>query len=360
MPELTYSSSMQNDIALLVSKSLYANLSTEQKTMIDGESLGSPTGAVGRALSLLGEYANKLNLGAPDEIPSIWEHWLVKKAAADCAASFSVAEDEDLTRAAFTAQVEAFQAYSMLASDHTTADDLGYEVQKIRRYVFTSTTSGDKPVLPQVSLIDTAIESVLSELWNMADWSFRSQDIVVNLAANGTVTYTPAVTVTKFLSPILFYTDVNGGQCVLADDEMINEWRSENDLDTGKPEYFRTSKTGSTVSLVFNRDPDDAYTMRTSVAVGTPAMASIDNLNTMLGLITNEFKPIIRDWVLGKVLARMSQRESTAILRQVHDQMDSMLYTMNASESEEKQDSYRSGRRQSLGGPSFGDSGGFV
>ena len=359
MPALIYSTSLQNDIAFLLSKRSYATLDTNQKTMIDGNNLASPGGAVGRALTGIRQYANFLNLGAPDEIPVEWADWFVQKAASSAAAAFSVSEDEDLKQAARLAQLEAFQSFSMIASDDTSStEDYGFEVQAVRRYVISSCVAGNKPVIPQTSVIDTSLESVINELWNMADWNFRQQEIEITVDTNGDITYSPAITLDKITTPNLLYTDGEQGSCVLVNDDTMRQWQSD-DNNTGRPEYYRTTKSGSSVSIVFNRVPDKSYTMKASATVSLPAMISVASMNMALDLFTHEFKPLVRDWVLAKVLSRLGSNRFGPIDRDVRERIETKLYSMNSTESEEKQGSRSTMRRQTLGGPGYGDMGGF-
>lgn len=359
-----YSSTIQDDIALLLARKSYSALGTDQSKIIDGGAATSPPtkGAAGRAWTALSSLARLLNLAAPDEIPDAWSRWFILEAAADAANAFSRAEDEDLAQAARVAKIEAYQTFSLLdASDEVSPSDMGLSVASVRRYVMSSAASGDAPATPNVSTVDTSLESVLSKLWNMAEWSFRRKEVTLTLATDGTVTASPSVTIDKVISSQLFYTGGERGVCQLADRETMQDWLSNDDIAAGKPEFFMTTKAGSAVTLVFNRTADQEYQMLATVSPRLGAISDTDSMNTALGLVTSEFVPMIRDWVLGSVLVRMGDRRGRGILQGATEEVESMAYTADATEAEEKTDSHRVSRRRTLGGPrGWGDCGGFV
>ena len=358
---LIYDATLQSQIALRLARKTFSDLSTNQKLIVDGNwSAGSAGGAAGRAYTTLQQYANYFNLTDADAIPDAWERWFIALACADAAHAFSTAEDEDLVQEERAARLDAISSFSLVLSDAAVdSNDLGLTVDSLRRYVYSRATSGPEPLFPQVSIVDTSIEEVVRDLWNTADWSFRTQEVSIALATNGDVTFTPTVTLDKVASPELLYTDSRGGRCLLADDEMIRQYRSMSNLTTGKPEYFRTTKSGNTVSLLFNRDADQAYTMKGKVTIRLPSMTSEAEFNTALALFPSEFVTLIRDWVLGSVLTASGSRRAASVLDKVDQRLEHLIYTADATEAEEKEDSHRTGgRRHSLGGPRWGDLGG--
>lgn len=329
--------------------------------MIDGAATSPPGGAVGRALDSIERYAALMNVGAPDEVPDEWGHWVILEAAAGAAHAFSTAEDEDLTQAARAAQVKAFQSFTITdADDDVSGATPSLTVAGIRQYVMARCVTGREIVIPQISVIDTCLQNVLSDLWNMADWSFRQKEVEITLATNGTVTLSPSVTVDKVVSDTLYYTSGEQGECVLAERDLVKVYQSDDDLDTGKPEYFRTTRSGDTVSWLFNRTADQSYTMLGTVSIQLSATSSTATMNTALGLLPAEFITIVREWVLGSVLTAVGSRRAQAVVDSAQARLDQHAYTYIATESEHKQREDYAMRRKTLGGPSHSDLGGFL
>ena len=357
----TYGSSHQDEIALLLAKKEYSELSTAQKKMIDNGSSGSPGGAVGRAIDLVERYAALMNVGAPDEIPDEWGRWVILEAASDAAQAFSSAEDEDLTQKARNAQIRAFQSFTITdADDDVSGATPSLTVAGIRQYVMARCVSGTEVVIPQISVIDTCLQTILSDLWNMADWPFRAKEVEITLATNGTVTLDPSVTVDKVISSELYYTGGEQGKCVLADRDLIQQDLSDDELDTGKPEYFRTTRAGNTVSWLFNRTADQEYTMLGTVTVQLGATSDTTTMNTALGLLPAEFLTIVRDQVFGMVMQDMGSRRSGVIVERARQRLDNLAYSFATTENEDGQRDHTPMRRRTLGGPSRADIGGFM
>ena len=357
----SYAAAHQDELALLLAKKEYSSLTSAQKKMIDNGTTSSPGGAVGRAIQSIGAIAASLNIGAADEIPTEWGHWVILRAASHASHAFSVAEDEDLAQAERAAQIEAYQSFTLIDADaDLSGSGVTLTVAAMRQYVLTRCVSGREILIPQISVIDTCLQNVLSDLWNMADWSFRQKEVSIALATNGTVTLTPSVTVDKVVSHTLFYTDDEQGECVLADRDLIQRFQSDNNLDTGKPEYFRTTRSGDTVSWVFNRTADQAYTMLGTVSISLSAQSDTSTMNTALALLPSEFITIVREWVYGSVLSALGSTRARAVMDAAQDRLDQNAYTYIATEDEKKQRSDYPMRRKTIGGPSWNDMGGFV
>lgn len=356
-----YGAAHQDELAYLLAKKAYSALTTGQQKMIDNGSTVTPGGAVGRALDLVGRYAALMNVGSASAIPDEWGRWVVLEAAAQASPAFSSAEDTDLTQAARAAQVQAFQSFTITDADgELSGSTPTLTVAGVRQYVMARCVTGREIVIPQVSVIDTCLQNVLSDLWNMADWSFRQKEVEITLATNGTVTLSPSVSVDKVVSDTLYYTDGERGECVLADRDLIKRFASDDDLDTGKPEYFRTTRSGDTVSWVFSRTADKAYTMLGTVSIQLSAVSDTATMNTALGLLPSEFITIVREWVLGSVLTAMGSRRAQAVVDSAQARLDQHSHTYIATESENKQRDNYAMRSKTLGGPSYHDLGGFV
>lgn len=305
---LAYSTALQDQIALLLTRGAYSSLNTQQKKAIDGGSTPPAVGgAVSRAYGILGQYAN-MHAVADDtasSIPASWEAWLVCEAAVQAAPAFPTAEITDLRRNKAGAMRDAIISYSRTSQDDTGDASIGaFTRASIRSDVIVNALRQQRGALYlEPDMVDTVIEDVVAEVWNEADWSFKEKQVTLTIATDGTVTASDSVAVDRIVGDRIYYDSAFGGDCIKVDYETMLNYKSAS-TSSGKPQYFYLVRSGDELSWIFERGIDKQYTAKALVTAQTPSMTGDTTMDAGLDLFPTDFRPIIKDRVLAVCLLR--------------------------------------------------------
>lgn len=315
---LTYSATLQGQIANRVFRTAYATLETRDKDLIDGSwTTGAPGGAAGAALEELRPTAQYLDVVGSGDIPSEFQTWFLDVAVLRCATD--IGDDGNrlatLTRQVSRSRVNAVQYFARLPLSDTTGEGLSLTRANLVLFVVQSMFRGSKLVAPPVEIIDTAIRDTLTHIWMAGKWSFVRTPATMTLATDGSVSFSGMPGGAAFGFSLLGrwrYTSsagsvlpfwLEGGTAT----QMAQAKAAS--LSAGRPSLIRQTRYGNTDRFELDRTPDQEYTLKGEVRIDTPALTTVDELNTALGLFPPEFHEIIR----MQVLARCEERSPDTV-----------------------------------------------
>lgn len=303
---LTYTAKMQDDIAMLLTRGLYATLSTAQKVAIDDTwTSGIPDGAAGRALDVLGQYANMFSVVDTAEIPVTWEPWFVSEAVLQASPAFPSSEVTDTRRNNALARRDAIVSFSRQAYSSTTTGDMGALTRAgIRAFVITNAIKAKDSVFIEPAHIDGVIEEVVAEVWNEADWAFKTKFVTLTIAIAGTVTVSDSVIVDKIIGDRIQYDADFGGIAVSVDYPTLLDYKAAT-VSTGKPVYFHLLRAGDDLTWLWERTIDQIYTAKAMVTEQTPAMTDDASMDAALALFPTDFRSIMKNRILAVCLSHV-------------------------------------------------------
>jgi hypothetical protein len=302
---ITYDADHRDQIALLLGRGAYSDLKSSQQDAIDDSTLSPPGGAVARALNTLGQYANMYEADDTTTIPDTWLTWFIAETVMQAAPAFPSSDATELRRNLVTAKRDALVAHARQAFDNTDNGDIGaFTIASIRADTMVNALRQQRGSLfLEPSMIDAAIEEVVSEVWNDADWSFKRKQVTLTIATSGAVSSSDSVLVDKIIGDRLYYDSAFGGTCQSVDYETILDYKSS-DTSAGKPQYFHLLRDGDDLEWVFDRTPDQEYTAKALVTAQTPAMTSYATMNAGLALFPSDFRAVVKNRVLATCLMR--------------------------------------------------------
>ena len=188
---LSWTSSLQDLVALSVLQKAYTDLRAHEKTFLDGTAsvpTSAPGGVAGQALNVVGQYAQWFGQAGASaaNLPSVWEHVLV----AETAWRFSMGikpSDAAMHRQAVSAAWEAaMDSYSVADASANTLNDQSVHVQMIRFHVIRHCLrrSGKRRLYVPVPDIDNAINWAIDYIWYFGAWNFRTRHCAVTIPLN--------------------------------------------------------------------------------------------------------------------------------------------------------------------------------
>lgn len=209
----TYSTSLQDQIALSLKGNTYTNLDTATKTAIDGAwasgTLTIANGIAYQAMIRLMRYANFVEAAGADTAPDHWAGWFIWEVVSRASFQFSNDRYAEAKKTLESAMQEALSTYVASDADEA-ASTVGLSASKIniRKTVLHACVHQNPMLLPMPEQIDAGIRNALGEVWNYADWSFRrTTDILMIPKERGTsptVTYGSGNTPDKVTTTRLF------------------------------------------------------------------------------------------------------------------------------------------------------------
>lgn len=325
---ITYSAEFQDRIAVLLGRRPYSELTTAQKVAIDNDwSSGTPGGAAGDALLTLGQVANSFTVSdsTSTNIPDSWSRWFVTEVAMQAAPAFPTAEATDIRRNNALARRDALLSYSRADFDSTADGDIGaLTIQSLRANTVIHALRMSPAVYLDTAMVDDAIETAVTEIWNEADWKFKRRLVTLTIATDGTVTASDSVLVDKIIDDRIQYDAPEGGFAISVDYETIVDYKAADTTDS-KPLYFHLLRDGDNLSWIFERTPDKEYTAKAMVTMQTPSMSSQATMNTALGSFPTDFHGVVKDRVLATVMERLGRPQT-----QLSAKTDSKLHGLLA------------------------------
>ena len=303
---LTYDTAMQNDIALLLARCQYSDLTAEQRIAVDGNDAASPPvkGATGRAADTIMQYANAYTSSAVDwdSIPDTWRGWFIHEAAQLALAGFPDADRTAIQSAASHARREAIVSYATSDFNSSTAGLVGsLSMVALRNYVSVASIRASDSVILEPSLIDTAIEDVVQEIWTDADWTFKQVQATLTIGTDGSVTVGSGLSLDQLLDDRILYSGTTGGFAALVDWQTILDHAAGSPV-AGKPLLFHLTHGPDELVWTFERTPDQEYTAKGTFTLRTPTQTDRATIDSALALFPVDFRSVIKKRVLGVAL----------------------------------------------------------
>lgn len=363
---ITYSTAIQDEIALRLSRRSYSDLTADQKKMIDGGATppSVTSGAVKRAMDTIESWAVFLTLDPTEGIPLDWTGWLVALSALKAASGFSTADEGLLRREEAMARDDALRTYQRSAITSTAATDhFLVTAIELRRFVVSHCVSMPRPVLPTPEQIDAAIVETLEEVWDMADWSFRRALVTLTLGTDDSVTVDPDIDIDRLATESIVYVGSSsgstGGEAREVDADTMMRLKAKA-LADGKPRYFRLIDSDGGITWILDRTPDQEYTAKAEVLKEIGDLTTPTEIGTAAALFPKKFQPYLRKRVLATTLENLGRYNEADALEREAREYEEMLAQFDSPRSAPEMDP----RRQASFGmgalPMGGQIGGFV
>lgn len=331
---LSYTSAEQNDIAYRIHDRPYSELKPDQQNAIDGGSTSASSGHAKDALDLVRRWSSFVDPTAgADAAPDAARRWFVDEVVYAASRRLDPElvgrhrEARNDSRAAF------FETYTRSDWDETsTTEGLVVNHANLRRHVLSACVRQQRPVLPAPEDIDAAVRASITGVWNKAVWSWRRQPVQIGVATDTTVTVTPSVAIKGVLHDRLIYLGSTAGTTggtlrVVGDDDIGIEIAKG--YPAGKPLSVSLNLAGGDLQWLFDRTPDQAYTLRAVAILECPALASSANIDTALGRIPTDLHPLIQDLAVARVLSKYGAPGSAGMLRTVMEEISDTAHKVS-------------------------------
>ena len=324
MPLSASDTNVRDQVALRLADRTYANLTTQQTTIIGGTS-----GAIERALTTITRWSNFFDGTGLADAPDLWLPWLVDLATYEGSLAMRPDLSGEFRRKALESQRDAFLSWSRTSMVGTAeSDEKPFTLAALRRYIASRCVKRSDPVYPDISTIDSALDWTVTRIWNDANWRFTQVMATLTINTNQTVTAVDEaanpVTVDRIVGDILYLT---GGKGVVrsADRELILQNQTISGATPAQPRYFHMQKSASAIRWLFAPEPDVAYTAKCMVQIRTPSITDQTAFNAAMAQFPHEFVNIVRDMAYGKVLNDLSVRDGPMVLRQAADDLAGLV-----------------------------------
>ena len=361
---ISYSSDLQDEIALRVSGRSYNDLTDDQKKIIDGDSSNPvPTaGAAGRAYEELSKWAVYRTMDSTVGIPDEWKSWFVMQAAGDAGGRFTSADINEIRQERSRARRDALSAYIRSNPEDTTdSAHLGLTTVEMRRYCLASALRQSRPLLPEPFLIDQAIQEAIARTWDHTDWNFRRQTVTLTIATDGSVTVSGSLILDRLTSDAIFYTSAGdrGAKAVHVDIEEMLQMTAYDNSD-GRPDYFHVRPSDAGLQWTFERTPNEEYTAKAEGVTKVGALTTPAEMDTALG----EFPVDFHQYLKKRALANLYEIAGRVqIARELESECDRDLQVLARQDLPDRNMPVDRGRqrRQGMGRmPRGGIEGGFT
>jgi len=323
-----YDTTMQDDIAYRLHNKVYADLQPADKAAIDGNSVTLTTGHAFDAMTLLQRYNNFLAASGAATAPAEWRGWFLAETVYRCAMHMHPDRVREYAGLRKDALIQAIETYTQLGTDDTdTATNFGWLTTNIaiRKYVLDICVHQERMLLPTPERIDQAMRSRFVRVWNMGNWPFRRVQLTVTLPTSGQPTYSGSHTPDAITSTKMYYTDTAGkGSALVAVPADDMAYLLSQGYSTGRPRYCQITQLGAATAgtpfWVFERTPDQSYTVRAEVATVTPALTTPALFNTAMALLPPELLELLRESVGADVLESYGRPEGREMVKRVDAQ----------------------------------------
>lgn len=341
---ITYAAAIQDRIAYAVYGQANSALTTAQKAQLDGGwTTGSLTTGVAKdALDRVNQIAQWFALAGATAAPAEWAHWFVREAAYLLASNVRPDRADEFRQQREVAIDAALDSFSLTSADSASAANRTFTLRNLRYYVLNhcarrkesgANTGLRRRIFPPVEDIDDAVASVINEVWNMAPWVFRKRKVTFSLpedyggVVNSSLTDDNEI-FDAIVSREVYYTDEAGRGAKarwLSADEFC-QLEAVYGSATGRPVGFRieTANDQST-TWQFVPFPDRAYTFIGVATVKAPSVLSDATSATLAFQFPVEFKPILRDMILGRVLLMHGASDAQAVYGRAEEKANALL-----------------------------------
>lgn len=317
-------SNVRDQVALRLADRTYANLTTQQTTI-----LGGTSGSIPRALTTLQRWSNFFDGTGTADAPDDWMPWFVDLATYEGSLAMRPDLSGEFRRKALESQRDAFLSWSRGSMAGTTeTDEKAFTLAALRRYIASRCVKRADPVYPDISTIDSSLDWTIVRIWNDADWRFTQILATLTINTDQTVTAVDAdgnsITIDRILGDVIYLT--NGkGEVSSVDRDVILRHQTLTNPETGSPVFFHLQKTASTVRFWFAPVPDVAYTAKCMVQIRTPSITDATAFNAAMAQFPHEFVNVVRDMAYGKVLNDLSVRDGPMVLRQAAEDLAGLV-----------------------------------
>lgn len=325
---LTYSATLQTQIASRVFSLAYSGLTAVQKTLIDGDNATTPADGSSAAMALvvLRQYADMYEM-AGATIPDEFSAWFVCETAWRAIVTANPQREPEFRRLRDMTMEAALSAFARVGVTDSNSEATTLNLQNIRYHVVSSLLRMRPPVSVSAEQVDNATRWALQALWNRANWNFRRRFITATIGTDSTFTVTAGLesgeTVDKLLTRRLYHDD---GSAIIWASADVMARRKAVSTTTGRPTMFRVRDTGTTRTWQWDPSPDAAYTVKGEALVGGPGDWSNLADTTPFVRFPVDFHPTIRDLVLMKVLRDVGRiNEADFLGRQADEAVERLL-----------------------------------
>ena len=331
---LQWTADIRNQVSLLLLQHPYASMRADEQERLDGAvssgslPIGIPDKGVAREslmrlrqIAQWYEEAGVVDTTGSTTGPSVWEPVLIQECAYHLAQSLRPMELGRLRELRAESWANAINNYGVnsIADSSQMFGVSGLTPQRIRLHVLRCMARRQRRIMPPVAEIDFAIEWAINRLWECRVSLYRARHVIITIptASEGqTPTYTlvdgtslpSGEVVDSIISPRLCYSDTDGRNSLayarwgLA--EEFTSHRAAQGTETGRPQLFRVEQRGSsTLRWIWSPAPDQEYTAQAIVMVKAPTTPSAATDTAVLAKFPLEYKTLIMDLVLAKVLA---------------------------------------------------------
>jgi len=329
---LTYSTDIQDTIALLLVGNTYANLDATQKALMDGTSASSPPtkGVAKDAWDDVNGSFQWAELAGATVSPDAAQRWFIARCCRELALQLRPDRIDQFVKYEKEQYERALSTYSRKAINYDPAADTQYSAntyQNVRYYVVSTLLKRNPPVVLPIDLVDAAINRALLWLWNGYDWPFRRRSVTATITALSAVTFSGSDTFLSLATRRLYFSDVQSygsAVCVWADgDDMASKLSATGSAaSTGRPAYFRYQKAGDTVTWQFWPTPDTTYTATCEIYITGPGAPANATDTAPFLKFPAEFQPWIRELALAEALGSIGDGSSEAIRQRIKDECD--------------------------------------
>lgn len=218
----TYTTAIQNRIALDVFGVLYTSLTAAQKEHLDGTwTTGSlASGKAYDTLVQVQQIANYFEMAGGTSAPQVWEPWVIAQTAAELAPVYRPERVQSLMAAKESAIDQAIDTFTLrdpTGSFASTNDSQKITVQGIRYFCLNhgsrrkesgSNTGMRRRLFFPIDEIDSHTQWALNYIYNKELWSFRKRSVQVSIKYLSTVTGATWTESTKTLTQTGAFTNL--------------------------------------------------------------------------------------------------------------------------------------------------------
>lgn len=305
---LTYTTAVQDQIALRLAGSTYSNLPSEYKTAIDNNwTSGALAGGLAfEAQTLVRRYNDYLEISGTDVADDALLSWFIWEVVFRASHAFQPDREGSSMRHRDDAMRHALATHTRQDMDEDGNGLWTIDHNHIRSTAVDACVNMEPPYMPTPEMIDRAMRSRIAKLWIYADWRWRKKPITITIPTSGqpTTDLSAGQSLDGITSRRLFYDDTDGvgTQLVHVDATRMSYLKSQG-LSSARPEYCHITKTGGTLYWEFDRTPDQEYTVRGEALLGIPALTDGADFDTALALIPSDMHDILVDAIVGDVMA---------------------------------------------------------
>ena len=320
---ITYSTSIQDRIALLVYGVANTGLADYQKVLLDGTwTTGALSSGVAKdALQVLNQFGQWNEAVSSASAPPDWEQWFI----AESAYRLAIAARPDRIATIKQMREEAMEAALLTYSRTGIADNATAattSLTDLRQHVIASLSRMRPLKYVPVEQIDRAVQWAMNNLWNRGKWSFRRRMVTATIATDESVTITAGMesgeTIDDIVTNALYLGGTSTRIVTWAKPDEMSQLKSLTDVQAGVPRQFRINKLGTTFQWKFFPVPDISYTATFEVLTSGPTLPT-STPSTSITQFPPLFIPTLRDLVLAKVMQDNSIDGATERMRMVDD-----------------------------------------